>query len=172
MIGLNRSNAYYIGDSRGMRISDNIMLDKIINSFMGSNATNESQLVRASAASRKQRDGTDFIGGYGKKTGESDLLFIEGQLPEDGDRIASDEPPAHQLEICLKNLEAQVQRHGKDLSNILQLTLYLTEMDAYEQVNGVYEQYFDGTYPARTTVGVCELLGGAEVALNAVIAIE
>lgn len=51
----------------------------------GANAVSESQLDRASENSRQQRDGTEFIGGYDKKTGDSDLLFIEGQLPEDGD---------------------------------------------------------------------------------------
>jgi 2-iminobutanoate/2-iminopropanoate deaminase len=139
---------------------------------MKSNATSVVQLDRASESSRKQRDGTAFIGGFGKKTGDSDLLFVEGQLPEDGDRIASDEPPARQLERCLKNLEAELERHGTDLRDVLKLTLYLAEMDAYERVNDSYEQYFDETHPARTTVGVCELLGGAAVTVDAVVAIE
>lgn len=45
---------------------------------MASNQVTESLQVRASETSRKQRDGSKFIGGYGKKTGDSDLLFIEG----------------------------------------------------------------------------------------------
>lgn len=44
-------------------------------------------------------------------------------------------------------------------------------MDAYEEVNDVYEQSFDETYPARTTVGVRELLGGAAVTIDAVVAV-
>lgn len=68
---------------------------------MRANSVTQAQPSRASASSRKQRDGTGFIGGYGKKTGESDLLFIEGQLPEDGDRIANDASPVRQLELCL-----------------------------------------------------------------------
>lgn len=139
---------------------------------MEANARSDVQVVRASEPSRKQRDGTKFIGAFGKKTGDSDLLFIEGQLPEDGDWIASNERPARQMERCLENLETQLQRHGKGLSDVLKLTLYLAEMDAYERVNDTYEQYFDETYPARTTVGVCELLGGAAVTVDAVVAIE
>ncbi|ELY76214.1 hypothetical protein C487_12146 [Natrinema pallidum DSM 3751] len=45
-------------------------------------------------------------------------------------------------------------------------------MDAYEEINETYEQFFDTTCPARTTVGVCELLGGAVVTVDGVIAIE
>jgi len=136
------------------------------------NSVTESQLRRASASSRKQRDGTEFVGGYGKTTGDSDLLFIEGQLPEDGDRIANDASPVRQLELCFETLETQLERHGKGMGDVLQLTLYLAEMDAYDRVNDSYEQYFDETYPARTTIGVCELLGDAAVTVDAVVAIE
>ena len=139
---------------------------------MEADSVTESQLSRASESSRKQRDGTEFIDGYGKKTGDSDLLFIEGQLPKDGDRIESGASPARQLELCLESLETHLERNGKGMSDALQLTLYLAEMDAYEQVNDTYEQYFDETYPARTTIGVCELLGDAAVTVDAVVAIE
>ncbi|MFC4407859.1 RidA family protein [Haloarchaeobius iranensis] len=139
---------------------------------MEANSVSDSQLVRASESSRKQRDGAEFIGGYGKKTGDSDLLFIEGQLPEEGDRIASDASPERQLDLCLQNLETELERQGKEMSDVLQLTLYLAEMDAYERVNDTYKQYFEETFPARTTVGVCELLGDATVTVDAVVAIE
>ncbi|SHH60558.1 hypothetical protein [Halobaculum gomorrense] len=65
---------------------------------MESGTATEARPDRASASGRKQRIGTEFLGGFGTKTGDSDLLFLEGQLPEDGDRIAADEPPARQLE--------------------------------------------------------------------------
>ena len=55
---------------------------------------------------------------------------------------------------------------------MLQVTLYLVDMDAYEEVNETYEQYFEETYPARTTVGVCDLLGGSAVTVDAVVAVE
>jgi 2-iminobutanoate/2-iminopropanoate deaminase len=58
------------------------------------------------------------------------------------------------------------------MSDVLQLTRCLAEMDAYKQVNSTYEQYFEETYPARTTIGVCELLGDAAVTIDAVVAIE
>jgi 2-iminobutanoate/2-iminopropanoate deaminase len=51
-----------------------------------------------SEASRRQRDGTEFIGGYGMKTSDSDLRFIEGQFPEHEGRVESDDSPVQQLE--------------------------------------------------------------------------
>ena len=93
-----------------------------------------------------KRDGAEFIGGYGQKAGDSDLRFIEGQLPEEGDRIASDASPTRQLELALRNLETELKRYGRDINDVFQLTLYLAEMDAYEQVDNTYEQYFEETY--------------------------
>ena len=127
---------------------------------------------RASETSRKQRDGTEFIGGYGTTTGDSDLRFIEGQLPEHEGRVESDESPAQQLELALRNLEVELNQRGQGMDDVLQLTLYLTDMDAYRSVNETYERYFEDTYPARTTVGACELLGGAAVTVDAVAALE
>jgi 2-iminobutanoate/2-iminopropanoate deaminase len=127
---------------------------------------------RANETSRKQRDGTEFIGVDGEETGESDLRFIERQLPEDGDQMASDASPIRRLELCLHNLERELEHHGNELGDILQLTLYLTEMNAYEQANSTYEQCFDEEYSICTTVGVCELLGGAAVPINTAAAVE
>ena len=139
---------------------------------MQSEQANRSIPDRASETSRKQRAGTEFIGGYGTKTGDSDLRFIEGQLPEHEGRVESDESPAQQLELALQNLETQLHQHGQGMEDVLQLTLYLADMDAYEAVNETYERYFEDTYPARTTVGACELLGGAAVTVDAVVALE
>lgn len=136
------------------------------------NRASKARPNRASETTRKQRNGTGFVGGLGQKTGDSDLLFVEGQLPKDGDDIVSHEPPPKQLERSLQNLESVLDEHGKDTSDILKLTLYLADVDAYEDVNETYEAYFDETYPARTTVGVSELLGSAAVTVDAVVALE
>ncbi|QRV13524.1 RidA family protein [Haloterrigena salifodinae] len=128
--------------------------------------------ARASESGRRQRDGTAFTGAFGTKTGSSDLLFVEGQLPESDGRLRADEPPSRQLERCLANLESELERRGRTADDVLKLTLYLAEMDAYEDVDETYQSYFDETHPARTTVGVCDLLGGAAVTVDAVVAIE
>ncbi|EMA44935.1 endoribonuclease L-PSP [Halococcus saccharolyticus DSM 5350] len=144
----------------------------MLNQNVQSEQANRSIPDRASEASRRQRAGTEFIGGYGTTTGDSDLRFIEGQLPEHEGRVESDKSPAQQLKLVLQNLEATLNQRGQRMDDVLQLTLYLTDMDAYESVNDTYERYFEDTHPARTTVGACELLGGAAVTVDAVAALE
>lgn len=151
---------------------ERFLVERTLNQSVQSEQASRSIPDRASETSRKQRDGTEFIGGYGAKTGDSDLRFIEGQLPKHEGQIESDEPPAQQLELALQNLETQLNQHGQGMGDVLQMTLYLVDMDAYESVNEIYERYFENTYPARTTVGACELLGGAAVTVDAVVALE
>lgn len=127
---------------------------------------------RASDTTREQREGTQFTGAFGQPTGESDLLFVEGQLPEREGTVRADESASEQLALCLENLESVLARRGQSLEDVLQLTLYLADMDSYERVNETYERYFGETRPARTTVGVSDLLGGASVTVDAVVAVE
>lgn len=137
------------------------------------NSTSKSRVVaRASEPTRKQRGGTEFTGAFGQRTGDSDLLFVEGQLPERDGVVVDDADPSEQLELCLDNLAATLDRRDLDAENVVKVTLYLADVDAYERVDETYERYFEGTYPARTTVGVSELLGGASVTVDAVVAVE
>ncbi|ELY87359.1 endoribonuclease L-PSP [Natrialba hulunbeirensis JCM 10989] len=127
---------------------------------------------RASNPTRRQRDGTAFVGGFGKTTGDSDLLFVEGQLPERDGTVQHHLTAPEQLERCLATLESKLAAHGSELEGILQVTIYVTDMDSYDEINAVYERHFQEPYPSRTTVGVCDLLGGAAVTLDAVVALE
>lgn len=53
-----------------------------------------STVQRPSNTTRRQRDGAKFVDGYGAKTGDSDLLFDEGQLPEEDGEIDRRASPA------------------------------------------------------------------------------
>lgn len=163
---------YRVLGSSGSDLSERTLLESLLNRFVNQSQLNESSVTRSSETTRKQRAGSAFVGGYGRKTGSSDLLFVEGQLPKKDDEVASRESPSRQLELCLRNLERQLDQRGHQMNDILQLTLYLSDMEAYDRLDETYEQYFDDTRPARTTVGVCELLGGAAVTVDAVVAVE
>lgn len=122
-------------------MGERISLERILKQRVQSEQANRSIPDRASEASRRQRAGTEFIGGYGTTTGDSDLRFIEGQLPEHEERVESDKSPAQHLELALQNLEAKLNQHGQGMDDMFQLTLHLTDMGAYESVNETYERY-------------------------------
>lgn len=81
------------------------------------------------AVARKQRGGTKFTGAFGQRTGDSDLLFIEGQLPDQNGAVSNDASASKQLELCLENLESVLAQRGHTVDDVLQITLYLADMD-------------------------------------------
>ena len=91
----------------------------------------------------------------------------EGRRPYRERRVS-----VRQFGLRSEGLEARLERRGTAIDDGLQLILHLAEIDAYERVNDTCEQYFDEAYPARTAVGVHELLGGAAVTVDAVVAVE
>jgi enamine deaminase RidA (YjgF/YER057c/UK114 family) len=55
------------------------------------------------------------------------------------------------------------------LDDIVKLTVFLTDMGNFPQVNAIMEQYFSAPYPARAAIGVAALPKGAEVEMDAIL---
>jgi len=101
-----------------------------------------------------------------------DLLFCSGQIgldPETGELDSGG--PAGQARRCLQNLAAVCAAAGTDLGQAVRLTVYLTDLGAFEEVNEVYATFFDGDAPARVTVGVSALPREALVEIDAIVAL-
>jgi 2-iminobutanoate/2-iminopropanoate deaminase len=100
------------------------------------------------------------------------LLFCSGQIPLDprtGDLVGSS--AADQAGRCLENLAAVCQAAGTTLGDAVKVTIYLTDMGAFSSVNEVYGSFFEHNPPARVAVGVAALPRGAQVEMDAVVAL-
>ena len=63
-----------------------------------------------------------------------------------------------QTKAVIENVRVILRAAGADLDNVVDITVYLTEMKDYAGMNEVYNTYFTKEAgPARTTVGVREL---------------
>ena len=111
------------------------------------------------------------IGPYsqGICTPPGEMVFCSGQVAMDpktgelvGDTIES------QTEFTLKNLQAVLQAAGAELSQVVRTTVYLTDLNDFAAMNGVYERFFGGVPPARAAVGVSALPKGAKVEITAI----
>ncbi len=107
----------------------------------------------------------DFAGAGG-------LLFCSGQIPLDPrtGELAG-ETPAEQARRCLQNLAAVCEAAGADLARALRMTVYLTDLAWFAEVNDAYASFFDESPPARVTVGVSQLPRGAYVEIDATVAL-
>jgi 2-iminobutanoate/2-iminopropanoate deaminase len=96
-----------------------------------------------------------------------DLVYTAGQIANDeSGQIVSDEIEA-QTRRVLDNLRAVLRAAGCDLSDVIKVNAFLTDLSNFAVYNDVYREYFSEPYPARTTVGAA-LAPGYLVEIEAV----
>ena len=113
------------------------------------------------------------IGPYSQAIRTGSLLFCSGQIPLDpstGEIVKED--VAGQTRRCLENLGAVCQAAGTSLTEAVRCTVYLVDIADFARVNEVYGEYFGGDDPpARVAVGVASLPKGADVEIDAIVAL-
>ncbi len=120
----------------------------------------------------KARGAPAAIGPYSHAVRAGGLLFCSGQIPLDpatGELVG--ETPAEQARRCLENLDAVCAAAGATLQDAVRITIYMTGLAAFGEVNEVYASFFADDPPARVTVGVAALPKGAQVEIDAVVAL-
>lgn len=112
------------------------------------------------------------VGPYSHSREFGNLVFVSGQLPIDPETgTFNSDDPCEQMEQCLKNLAAVASAAGTDISKTLKTTLLVTDLSKFPQINDVYGRYFSEPYPARACFQVAALPKGAQVELEAVVAL-
>jgi 2-iminobutanoate/2-iminopropanoate deaminase len=113
------------------------------------------------------------IGPYSHAVRAAGLLFCSGQIPLDpasGELVG--DTPAEQARRCLDNLQAVCEAAGARLVDAVRLTVYMTDLSAFAEVNEAYAAYFESEPPARVAIGVAALPKGAQVEIDAVVALS
>jgi 2-iminobutanoate/2-iminopropanoate deaminase len=117
-------------------------------------------------------DAPEAIGPYVQAMRTGNLLFCSGQIPLDprtGDLVPGG--AAEQAGRCLENLAGVCQAAGGTLGDAVRMTIYLTDMSSFAAVNEVYSSFFESDPPARVAIGVAALPRGAQVEIDAVVAL-
>lgn len=113
------------------------------------------------------------IGPYSQAMRTGDLLFCSGQIPLEpttGELVKDD--IEGQARRCLENLAGVAKSAGGSLANAVRCTVYLTDINDFVRVNEVYADFFDDEDPpARVAVGVASLPKGADVEIDAIVAL-
>jgi len=134
----------------------------------------------ASATAAQAPSGVQKLDYEGKTAGTgfiTPLVIHNGTIYIAGQGAHSHEPGDFPMDIethtkkVMENVKTLVERGGGSMDSILQLTVYLADIDFYEGMNGVFKTYFPNGGPARTTVAVAALPGKSLVEINCIAAV-
>ncbi len=112
------------------------------------------------------------LGPYSHAVRAGGLLFCSGQLPLDPEsETLVGEEAGDQVRRCLENLSVVCAAAGAQLADAVRITVYMTDIEAFNELNDAYAESFEGDPPARVTVGVAALPKGAQVEIDAIVAL-
>lgn len=113
------------------------------------------------------------IGPYSPAIRIDRWIYCSGQIPIDpttGQIIKGG--IKEQTAQCIYNLRSILRAVGVDLEQVVKITVYMTDLSQFDEMNKVYEQFFSQPYPARTTIQVAALPKGALIEIDAIAYIE
>lgn len=107
-------------------------------------------------------------GHYSHTVTANGFVFISGQLPTDSQgNVHADAPFAEQAELVLANLEACLSASGISQQQLVQVRVYIADMDNWPVFNQIYANWIGEFRPARAVAGVSELHFGAGIEIEA-----
>jgi len=110
------------------------------------------------------------IGTYSQAVKTGSTVYMSGQIPlipETMEMVEGD--IRQQIHRVFQNLQAVAKAAGGDLSDVVKLNVFLTDLTNFPQVNEVMTEYFQQPYPARAAIGVAALPKDAGVEMDAVM---
>ena len=111
-------------------------------------------------------------GPYSHAVRAGGLIFLSGQTPIDADTGSLVEGDiGTQTARCLDNLAVVAAAAGASLADAVRCGIYVTDIATFKDVNEAYGAYFESDPPARTTIGVASLPLGAQVEIDAILAV-
>ncbi len=109
------------------------------------------------------------VGPYSQAVKTDSLVFTAGQIPLDPATMqlvgSTVEEQTHQV---LKNVKAVLEAAGTGLENAVKMTVFMIDLGEFQNMNGVYAEYFPEAPPARSAFQVSALPLGALVEIECI----
>jgi 2-iminobutanoate/2-iminopropanoate deaminase len=95
-----------------------------------------------------------------------DTLYVAGQTGNDLKTGTIPDDFEAEVKQTLENIGLVLKEAGMTFDNAVSVNVYLTDMELFQKMNGVYTTYFKEPRPVRTTVGVAKLVGKARIEIT------
>ena len=117
------------------------------------------------------RNAPEAIGPYSQAIKVGNMIFTSGQIALTANGEFLDEDVKTQTKQVCENLKAVLNEAGAKIENVVKTTIFLSDINDFNDVNEVYGKYFSHK-PARSTVAVKELPKGAKVEIECIAVLE
>lgn len=117
----------------------------------------------------KTSNAPEAIGAYSQGILFKDLIFTSGQAPinpKTGKVVLGDF--RNQVSQVLKNIKNILESQGSNKNKILKLTVFLTDLTNFNDLNDEFCRFFKDDFPARSVVEVARLPKNAKVVIEAI----
>lgn len=109
------------------------------------------------------------IGPYSQAIEANGIIFLSGQLPVDpttGEIVEGG--IKEQTAQAFKNIGNVLKEAELNMEHIVKTTVFLADISLFADMNEVYAQYFNGTFPARSAFAVKQLPKGALIEVESI----
>tara|TARA_B100000780_G_C20885279_1_gene352258 strand:- start:95 stop:472 length:378 start_codon:yes stop_codon:yes gene_type:complete len=106
----------------------------------------------------KTKNASDPIGPYSQAVLSGNTLYTSGQIainPITGSLIM--ESIEAETKQVMENMKAVLTEAGMTFEQVIKASIFISDMNDFSKINGVYNQYFSSDYPARETIEVARL---------------
>ncbi|MCE5039391.1 RidA family protein [Staphylococcus auricularis] len=110
----------------------------------------------------------EALGPYSHAVEINGLVYTSGQIPLNLDGEIVSEDVQAQTKQVLENVKAVLKEAGSDLESVVKATIFISNMDDFQQINEVYGSYFSDHQPARSCVEVARLPKNVKVEIEVI----
>lgn len=110
----------------------------------------------------------EALGPYSHAVEINGLVYTSGQIPLNLDGEIVSEDVQVQTKQVLENVKAVLKEAGSDLESVVKATIFISNMDDFQQINEVYGSYFSDHQPARSCVEVARLPKNVKVEIEVI----
>ena len=109
------------------------------------------------------------IGPYSQCIKHGNLIFISGQIAinRETNKIISNNI-LDETKMVMENLNSILEKCNCSFKNVVKCSIFLSDLNLFDDVNKIYSKYFSKPYPARETVEVSKLPKNVNLEISAI----
>lgn len=111
------------------------------------------------------------VGHYSQAIVSNGFVFTSGILPIKiltSEKLSAESSIEEQLNLVLENLQIILESAESSIEKVVKTTVYIADMEKWNEVNKIYAEFFGSHRPARSIVPVNDLHFGYKIEIEAV----